>query len=293
MSPLDGDFFDLLGRLRGLAGNQTKSRAWVFKQLDTLSQNQRESLERSFYTLHLRALMASKLDAKLSYDEQTVVSNFVICIDATLRAAHGKRTCERHASLFAGLNDNDVILTFNYDLVAERALRVQAGRSDKFDPGIYGFDNSLGYCGPRLLKLHGSSNWILNQQVFEVRTKKWSDLEKSPNYRAALGGKGTTFAIFLPFWEKRVEQAPWLSLWKKAMAALKNVDRLIIWGYSLPPTDIRTEQLFELSINKRAIDLCVIDPSESTRSRWRTRLPSARYWQYRSISDYLKEPPDW
>jgi len=292
LSPLDADFFDLLPRLRNLADNQAKARDWVLSEVGRLPFG-RSSLEKSFYTLHLRALMATTLDVSLPYTVEEVVLNFVTCMDAALRAAHSTRTCAHHEKLFDSLSRNDSILTFNYDLVAERALRTKIDHDeDSFDPGIYGFPSS-GYIGPPLLKLHGSSNWILEKTKFEVRTKSWSQLDDSPNYRAALGGKGTKFAVFLPFWEKRIETRPWLSVWRAATRALKRATRLISWGYSLPTTDIRTAQLFELSIGQRAIDLCVIDPSPETAARWRALFPTARYWRYRSIEEYFAAPPEW
>jgi hypothetical protein len=294
LSPLDSDFFDLLRRLQHLESNQEQARQWILEALPSIAEGQRRSLERAFYTLHLRALMAAKLKVHVGYSIEDVVLRFVTSIDATLRAAHGTKTCDNHVAMFNALARSDAILTFNYDLVAERALRSSVGQpQDVFDPKIYGFASDGNYGGPVLLKLHGSSNWILDKSEFQVRTKTWSAFDDSPNYRAALGGNGTKFAVFLPFWEKRVEAKPWLLLWKRAFSALKHVDRLIVWGYSLPPTDVRTELLFELGVGKRSIDLCLIDPSEQTRARWRALIPAARLWQYGHILEYLTDGPEW
>lgn len=294
LSPLDSDFFDLLRRLQHLESNQEQARQWILEALPSIGEGSRRSLERAFYTLHLRALMAAKLKAPVGYSVEDVVLRFVTSIDATLRAAHGTNTCDHHVALFNALTRNDVILSFNYDLVAERALRSSVGElQDAFDPKIYGFASDGEYDGPALLKLHGSSNWILEKNAFHVRTKTWSAFDDSPNYRAALGGNGTKFAVFLPFWEKRVEARPWLQLWKHALSALRQVDRLIVWGYSLPTTDVRTELLFELGVGKRSIDLCLIDPSEQTRARWRALIPAARLWQYGHIREYLADAPQW
>jgi hypothetical protein len=86
-------------------------------------------------------------------------------------------------------------------------------------------------------------------------------------------GTGTEFPIFLPFWDKRIEKRPWLDMWQLAYRRLKKTKRLIVWGYSLPETDIKAQQLFHLSLGGRAIDICVIDPAAKTRKRWRKLLP--------------------
>jgi hypothetical protein len=52
-----------------------------------------------------------------------------------------------------------------------------------------------------------------------------------------------------------------LTLWKNACAALQAAEHVIVWGYSLPPTDIKAQQLFSITLERRDLKLCVIDPS--------------------------------
>lgn len=296
LSPLDTDFVDLLDRLDGLATNQETARRWVLQHIGQLPDSYRHSLEKSFYSLHLRALMAKHLAIDGESPESTVVKNFVTSIDATLRAAHGKSICERHSKMLGALDHGDAIVSFNYDLVAERALldsRADSA-SGEFGPWVYGLEAAPEtYALPVLLKLHGSSNWRLTKDAFDVRTQSWSEFYESPGYRAAIGGAKISFAVFLPFWEKRVEQQPWLTLWTRASNALKNAKRVVVWGYSLPQTDVRTEQLFSLCLGRARVELCVIDPSPTTKARWRAVVHKAKFWSYSGIDDFLKEPPTW
>lgn len=186
------------------------------------------------------------------------------------------------------------MISFNYDLVAERALRgIADDRGIPFSPGMYGLSRGWHAELPLVLKLHGSSNWTFSPSgKLTSRTSSWDDFDETPGYRGHIGS-GSTFPIFLPFWDKRIEQQPWLDLWTSAYNRLKEARRLIVWGYSLPPTDVKAQSLFTLALAKRAIDLCVIDPSWNTRERWRQLLPRAHYWEYDSVKDFLQEPPGW
>ena len=125
------------------------------------------------------------------------------------------------------------MITFNYDLALERALR-EAG---KWDVGnSYGFDllPGRGDSAVRLLKLHGSVNWF--QQVpYETFPPlvTWLDLLgysdlKDPRVRAdfAVNNVGT---LVLPDPQKTFHWEPlWAQLWAKAEEAIRNANELVI-----------------------------------------------------------------
>jgi hypothetical protein len=97
----------------------------------------------------------------------------------------------------------------------------------------------------------------------------------------------------LPFWDKCIERRPWLDLWKAAYRRLANVEAVIIWGCSLPPTDIKAQHFFSLALGDKPFTLCVFDPSEATRRRWRELLPQALYFPYNSVEHFFQAPPRW
>ncbi|MCI0628918.1 MAG: hypothetical protein L0387_45945 [Acidobacteria bacterium] len=138
-SPLDSDFFDLLQRLppRKLDAPAVK---FVLESLRSLPHEYRRSMERAFYTLHLRAFLSRKLGINPSKEpEEEVVRSFARCIQALLRKSHLKQVCENHSSVLKRLHSQDVVISFNYDLVAERALRGTAEkRSISFGKWVYG-----------------------------------------------------------------------------------------------------------------------------------------------------------
>jgi hypothetical protein len=269
---------------------------FVRKHVRGLPLHYRRSMERSFYTLHLRAFMARKLRSSVSsgLTESEIVANFARCIQALLRTAHGRAFCKSHNALVRKLRRKDTVISFNYDLVVERALRPIALKHGKtFGDWLYALsdapnDSKL----PVVLKLHGSSNWRLPDDHFEVLTRTWKDFDDTPGYRG-YKGKGTTFPIFLPFWDKRIEQEPWLHLWRECLSKLEGVGTVLVWGYSLPPTDVKAQQVFTLGLSGRRFRLCIIDPSTGTRERWREMFPEALYWEYDNVRSFLKHPPKW
>ena len=292
-SPLDFDFFDLLQRLE--PGKDSAAIDQVLAWRKSLSYDHRRSMERAFFTLQTRAYLSEKFTSKDAThpNDDEVVAGFATCVNALLRKAHGTNRCDYHERLFESLGRNDTIITFNYDLVAERALKPRAQSISVLGRWLYGLDlHSSASNIPVLLKLHGSSNWSLRKKKIEVRTKDWGELDSQPGYRGNIG-TGTVFRIFLPFWDKRIEKEPWLPLWKLAYERLQLLENLIVWGYSLPTTDIKTQELFKLAVPDRRFHLCVIDPSLESRQRWRDLFPEAQYWEYANIQEFLKYRPSW
>lgn len=296
LSPLDRDFFDLLQRLEAKEKDEPAV-DWVLSRISTLPFEYRRSLERTFYTLHLRSYLNRKLAGADRSGEEAVVSNFARAVVALLRKAHGIHICGNHEFLLNGLGRKDAIISFNYDLVVERALRKYAEkRAVDFIPAIYGLkidDPPVPHC-PRILKLHGSVNWELDGEGFHVRTAAWDDFGDTPGYRG-YSGEGTKFPIFLPFWDKQVTRRPWLTLWQRALQQLKETRYIIVWGFSLQTTDVKARELFTISVPDMGTGrkLCVIDPSSATRDRWRELLPNAQYWEYENFKDFESAPPAW
>jgi hypothetical protein len=297
-SPLDCDFFDLLQRLKPTK-KDASAVEFVLKQLDSISHECRRSMERTFYTLHLRAFLAHRLGVNgeaISFTEEEIVGHFARSVQALLRKSHGRQVCSHHVNILDRLRSTDTVVTFNYDLVVERAIRQVAAKGKiRFGQWLYNFERQPDDANlPLVLKLHGSSNWRLQEEEdkFAVLTKKWDDFDEAPGYLGHLG-RGTHFPIFLPFWEKRIEEEPWLSLWKTAFNRLRKARALLVWGYSLPPTDVKAQELFSLAFQGRALKLCVIDISDQTRTRWREFFPQALYWSYHGIQEFLASPPEW
>ena len=256
-------------------------------------------MERTFYTLYMRARMSEVLfpQEKSEVSVARLLNSFTRAIDALLRAAHDKESCDYHVELLRKMKAGDGVVTFNYDLVAERAIKKLAS-IPAFGNWVYGFDMRPENAGkvPTLYKLHGSVNWVCDEDEknFTVRQKSWKEFEKEPGYRAH--SNKSVFAIMLPYWDKKVEEPPWCQIWGQAAAHFKKTARLIVWGYSLPLTDLKALELLKLSLGPGRScleDVCIIDPSAAVRTRWRAMFPGQRFWPYERIEEFLDQAPSW
>jgi hypothetical protein len=186
------------------------------------------------------------------------------------------------AVLYDGLachiRPSDVVITFNYDLAVERALRAA---------GLWDIKRGYGFpIGPgdtpspvEVLKLHGSTNW--RALLFGGRTGSFvgggNSLGNRPVmfFRPDLAYLGhadfidpqcrgldeaaSLPAMIMPALPKQFHfattygrewKAFWDHLWNRAARAVSNADHIVVIGYSLPPIDERARDLLLGSSNK-------------------------------------------
>lgn len=177
------------------------------------------------------------------------------------------------------LRQDDVVITFNYDLGVERALRA----AGLWDIGTgYGFaiEDAEQPSPVKVLKLHGSTNW--RALLFGGRTTGYfaapgNSLGDRPvlPFRPDLEYLGYTDfvdplsarlenvvslpAMIMPALPKTFHFATthgkewkefWDALWSRAEQAIKNTDELAVIGYSLPVADERARAMLLESANK-------------------------------------------
>ena len=296
LSPLDSDFFELLQKLEPKAKDEpavSELIQWVLAAGDPIW----NSMERAFYTLHVRARMSEVLFPAEHLDASVprLLNCFTGAVNALLREAHGTDSCNHHIELLGKMRSSDAVITFNYDLVAERALKKLA-KTPTFGDWVYGFQaRPRGIENiPVLYKVHGSVNWTYqnHMQSFAARQTSWADFDSEPGYRGNTAD--SQFPIMLPYWDKKIEEEPWSQIWKQAAAQLHRSSRLIVWGYSLPQTDLKALELLKLSLGTGCLeDVCVIDPAGDVRTRWRAMFPRQRFWPYEKIEEFFDHRPDW
>ena len=159
------------------------------------------------------------------------------------------------------------MISFNYDTLMDRALRVTGGK--RCDPRVgYGFIITGGsdlWCPPptpgravhnpvRLLKPHGSLNWAIDPRTQTV------DLVEE--YSQAAAG-----SIVPPTWDKSdVTNWPWNEVWRSARTVLGLARLLIVVGYSVPVTDQLSQALLRADVNKLSA-LVVANPDPESRRR--------------------------
>jgi len=145
--------------------------------------------------------------------------------------------------------------------------------SDRF----YGHPDNKMY-SHQVLKLHGSLNWFVYTgisifpRIYNQGTtseKKGKSILYRGNWWFArppeLNGDIIVPIIVTPALHKEIYINPIIqTIWEKAQEELENCERLIIGGYSFPPTDFNTKRLFLESFEThRPKEIVVINPDTS------------------------------
>jgi hypothetical protein len=142
----------------------------------------------------------------------------------------------------------NTFITFNYDTVLEEGLRgLKVPFCYGFKPGTVNFDPTAAQKEKpddgaiQVLKLHGSVNW--------ARTK-------TPGGRLTVFGdydfvRGSDLVPELvpPTW-KKVFDNQLEAVWEAAVEALNTATRVIIIGFSMPPTDLHFKYLVAAGLQK-------------------------------------------
>jgi hypothetical protein len=162
----------------------------------------------------------------------------------------------------------DTIITFNYDLLLDHALR-RIGVEPR-----YGLSHAKGVVNSgeapecTLLKLHGSTNWTVcaNSSCgleVVVLNQKATALSDRLGSRVCTKCKRKGFQPLLipPSWDKSEYREIMQPVWSKAVEALSVASRICIIGYSMPEADSFFKYLLTLALseNHNLYKLIVVD----------------------------------
>jgi len=197
---------------------------------------------------------------------------------ADIASQEGAETYDLFAQTHA--KRGDVIITFNYDIALERALK-KAGRWDiKHGYGFpFGFFPDA-QSDVKVLKLHGSVNWFQRPTQEDmpplIARRDLDLLGYPPNLTDPRIGKDgfssdNTGTLILPdpnkeyYWKEL-----WRKIWDSAEKSLASTPRLVMLGYSLPKSDSEPrELLLEKTNHDASIEICCKSDSDSIASVFR------------------------
>jgi len=202
--------------------------------------------------------------------------------------------------LMEGLEDGDVVITLNWDTVAERTL----AEIESWDPiDGYGFKRTLAVSGPLgvrdplpqgyrttspicVLKLHGSVGWrrdgdnVYLDSVMLLREFGFyfdgDPIELIDTLEPDFAGRDPPLIAY-PSFLKQLDHPILDEVWRQAADALATADEVDVWGYSLPSSDGAIRALLQtLSVRLRrgSCSVVVHDPSETVLRRWKAFLGS-------------------
>ena len=167
------------------------------------------------------------------------------------------------ALLLAGMYDDprkassrsSVVITFNYDLVLDDALKeIGAGPA-------YGLPNAMidepetattNTPSVLVLKLHGSTNWAICPRCKKIYVLGRKLTENPASFRArncdSCLDEKLRLLLVPPSWDKSEYSEPLQPVWRQAVEALKRATRICVIGYSMPETDAFFKFLLTLGL---------------------------------------------
>lgn len=317
LPPLDTDFFTQLQRV-----SNTAHRARIDRLIEGLARwfghNYGLGMEQVFCHLEQAERMLRHLKKETASDYQEVVElrrnliqSIAIILGESLtpvkpagKGSYKLSECDSHDRLVANLADaGDAFITFNYDCVLDDALRRNG--ADKWNAHYgYGFKLSAkgsgirgdqywqprsGSPAPRessikVHKIHGSLH-------FHLRSNGMIELKQRPygNPHARTGD--LSFSIIPPESSKTYDNSFFGEIMRSAHRSLRLATRVVVIGYSLPPSDQHAEALFRFGVKPGALDsLVVVNPDRAARRRIRSVVQTGMKPSTRVLSfDYLEE----
>ncbi len=196
------------------------------------------------------------------------------------------------------LDEGDIVVTTNWDTLAERVLLEQR----KWYPTDgYGFEVAI-LSGPvwceqqqlrdtstvKVLKLHGSTGWFRRTTSGELYLRhehylQHFDLPGHPlihDSKCPPSGHGPDLnpVVVLPSYLKQLEDEKLQAIWDQAASALYSSDRIEFVGYSLPAADVAIRALLN-PVRKRLADAkcsvtAVVANDAQAEERWKRFLGS-------------------
>lgn len=215
---------------------------------------------------------------------------------------------DRFASLCSNLGRGTpsrtaAVITFNYDVGVDQGFHWNGVRVD------YGLDETVKPAGIPLLKLHGSINWGRCGQCQKVvpwhlgdyfREFRWDNLFDAKYVTMPIGTQldhlqhcdtavGGEPVLVPPTWNKTEYHRSLGSVWTRAARELKEADSILVFGFSLPPSDAFFSHLYALGtaggVPLRRFWVYDPDTSGTVERRFRALLGPGAEQRFRFFND--------
>jgi len=210
------------------------------------------------------------------------------------------------------IDDSDEIITFNYDLLIEKALwrkdiwspcKGYVGVSDFLVEKDYEYLKRAGKISLiKLHKMHGSISWdipykICNNKTIKIKLENDNGqfyyenlnniISRDPKFNqkneSYLGKHSPPW--ILPSFVKPFDNNQIYKIWKSAIEKISKTKELVIIGYSFRPEDTNSQLLLaNLSSESKVI---LVDPNEEVKIRLENKFDHKVYKHFKSLKDYL------
>jgi hypothetical protein len=268
-SPLDKDFFDICNTIFLAKRDISAAFADLTEHLASLF-GLELGTEKGFKAFSLETV-TTILDLESREKGRRYIDSLInlICIvfDIVLEGP----TSPIHNELVKRLKPSDVIISYNYDLVIDNSLM----ECQSVEESVYGLNFDRKYdadwkpcedeaSGIRLLKLHGSMNWLKcnrcgallfyrGRKAVAELAYQLMDLRQSARHLTCPICQSRELRTLLipPLLEKELYSEESRYSWFLAERSIASADRIVVIGYSLPPTDFYSEFLLRKATSGR------------------------------------------
>jgi hypothetical protein len=203
----------------------------------------------------------------LSLSDTIITFNWDLLLDNILHREHHLKNYEEYGNVIRGTAPYDQYVNFLLDLSAlgERTWAGSSVRKPYSD-----WKEEIGY----YLKAHGSVDWFYCSNEGCRGFHKVFPLSDpiSPHYCSECYERLDSLLI-PPILNKGYRKYPLIRrIWNLAAKELTSVNELIIWGYSLPPTDFYSFWLLRQTRESSNLKLKIINPEVLTKLRGEYRM---------------------
>ena len=263
--PLDADFFEIAGQIRG-RGTPAIARKVLTSVWELYDKTHGIALEEYYRDIETRARIGRFAKTKNQPKDWTrrrreleeLIRRVFIHTTADLSTRQAY-VSEIHERLLGQLESQCTLITFNYDMVIEESLARTGpwNPRDGFGTKVSGVSHEWSKHWYRksalptrktksvvtLLKLHGSLGWVQYSNR-QIRIKNRPYVVRKDMF--------DRISIVPPGWDKPIDINPYKELWRTARLRLERCKSLMIIGYSLPETDLLARALFSEVVRTRS-----------------------------------------
>lgn len=206
--------------------------------------------------------------------------NYDTLLEQSIESASGvNRTPPASMLADEPISDDDLVYS-HHNWNRSRAYGIQFDEVQLHRAGLQMFATGERFYGhqgntlyqPPILKLHGSTNWFVHSGVMvdpslpRKETRLGRTLISNPHASVSFPAQHN-LELLIPLVVAPVLNKPLLdlpilpALWKMAGDELRSCSRLVIVGYSFPPTDFHVRQLFrEAFADQTPTEVLVVNP---------------------------------
>lgn len=191
--PIANDFFKVFNQLPNLNNNRWVLIGDIINRLIELKKvSIDDPFKEEFDIEEIHSLFEQKMYEAIESDDDLNADTYnraynqlVFLFAAVVNEISNGPISKAHLNLVQQIKNDDVILTYNWDTLLDRALDHETGWNvdsgyfikphSKYNDGWINCKTDKNYSGPLLLKMHGSANWITGYLSYNLHEKTFTN----------------------------------------------------------------------------------------------------------------------